>query len=403
MNTVTYNNIIASILGNVSANTDFTIAIGNTSTNSATIGDTDLDNEIERNTSDIEYSNSTLKISTIFYGSSANIDGEDIKETGVFDSTSSGTTIARTTGFTPITGDSNYLYFIEQYSEITQDNNTARLKVTDKCISNIYDNILGTGSDYPTHFAFGTHLRLDQFNATTGWTPTGGSLTTNALKQEGTASIDIRKTTTSSTSMSMTRTLASAVDFSDVTTVRLWSRINTSTTLGLLASSNCFTLRIGSDSSNYKQIQLDRSDFSTVWVLHELSIADFSDTGSPDMENLDYLYIEFTTTNATDVWAAGEVLLDMLCGTWDLSDTDNTLHDEVYRASYSTVTIDETKLRYTGVLGTSNGNTYNYYYIGMFDDSSAGDMYIINTLYLTSKDSTKQINVFIDIGVRFYD
>lgn len=400
MKTNNYLQMIANVLANESISTSFNYAFGDTKTNAASISDTDLDNELGRETCEVDYNNNTFKFSKMINGFDSAYDGETIEELGVFDADTSGNLISRTTEFSPITIDSETQYFFTNFSEINQDANTVKLKITDKAIENIYQNLVGTSTDYPTHVAFSTHLILDTFNATTGWTATGGAVATSTNRKEGTNSLALTKSTTGSATSYMVKT-PTAIDVSDAETIRLWIRINSSETMNKLTESDCLEIRYGSDSSNYKSITVDRSSLNTIWTLLELSVADFADTGSPTTSAIDYLYIGLTSNNATDVWTGEEVLFDFMSAVWALSESDNTLHEEVVRKAIDTIEIDGTTLRYTGLLSTAEGNTYNYFYVGLFDDASSGDMFLVNQLYLTEKDDNRQLNFYIEVGVRF--
>lgn len=394
----TYAEKVAQLLANETTSVDWHIAAG-TGTSTPNINDTSL-TEIGREAASFSYSDETGTWSSVITSVDSDFMASTATEIGVYDASSSGNLMTRDLLDDPITFTSDKRVKFEVDVSFNDSSNTTRAIVTDKMWENIYELMSGEDSTYPTHVAFSTHLILDTFNATTGWSATNGDVATSTNRQEGTNSVSLSKTDTGSTSVYMTKTLGAAVDFSDATTVRLWTRIGGSATLAKIASSDGMIIRIGSDSSNYKQIQLDRSDLDTVWKLQELAIGDFTSTGSPDMENVDYLYIGLTSTTNADTWTADEVLFDMLSGQWALSETNNTLHEEVVRKAISTVELDAATVRYSGLLSTSEGNTYNYYYVGLFDDASAGDMYLVNQLYLTEKNANKQINFFVELGVR---
>jgi hypothetical protein len=118
------------------------------------------------------------------------------------------------------------------------------------------------------------------------------------------------------------------------------------------------------------------------------------------MSDIDYLFIQLTTNNSTDTWTGEEVLIDFFSGDWQISKEDLQLHEEVVRVAITETNTEETNVKYTGAVGTGEGNTYNYYYLGLFDSASSGDMFLVNSLFLTSKDNQKQINFKVELGVR---
>lgn len=69
------------------------------------------------------------------------------------------------------------------------------------------------------------------------------------------------------------------------------------------------TVKIGSDASNYKSatVTINDDDYGDWKKRVEVTIASMSDTGSPDMANVDYFAIEVAVTDAV---AAGLILLD---------------------------------------------------------------------------------------------
>lgn len=375
------------------------IAVGDTNTTTPSVGNLTMDNELKRATATFSYSGDVGTWSLVIPGMDSTLSGKTAKEFGVFDAASSGDMIMRDVSSSGQTLTSDFEYEVEFDATADQTTNTSRLKITDKTIENVWDYFSGTTTETPTHVAFSTHLIFDTMNATTDWSATGGAVATSENRQEGTNSIDLTKTT-GSTDVYMAKTLSSVVDASSVETVRLWLRINSLTTQNKLTTSDCVEIRIGNDSSNYKSITLDNSDLTTIWKLYSFDIDDFADTGSPDLSTIDYLYVGLVTNNTTDTWSSGEVLVDFLSGKWALTDADNTLHEEVVRKAISNVEFTDSVVQYNGLLSTSEGNTYNYYYVGLFDDATAGDMYLVNELYLTDKDANKQLNFYVEIAVR---
>lgn len=391
-------NKTAKLLADEVIATAWNIALGDDNSTTASASNTDMDNEFTRDTATYNSNGNTLKLNMSFNGFDSAYEGEVIEESGVFDKAVDGELQFRDTDFTPVTVDGFGLYDVVNFGEVSQELNTVGTIITDVAITNILTGLAGTTTDFPTHIGFSTRLILDTFNVTTDWNATGGALSTSTNKQEGTNSLALTKTS-GSTVVAIDKTI-STVDVSDAETIRLWLRINTLTTLNTLTTTDCVEIRLGTDSSNYKYIKLDKADLTTVWKLLELAIGDFSDVGSPDMSDIQYLYISFTTNLTTDVWTGEELLLDFYSADWQINKEDVALHEEVVRKAISTVERNETQIKYVGALATGEGNTYNYYYLGMFDAASSGDMFLVNSLLLTSKDVTKQINFNVELGVK---
>jgi hypothetical protein len=114
--------------------------------------------------------------------------------------------------------------------------------------------------------------------------------------------------------------------------------------------------------------------------------------GTPILLAMDYVYIEYNTVNNSDTIAADEILMDMWALRWNLDDSDTTLHNEIIRKIASTVARENTNVTFSGSLTTSEGNTYNYYYMGLFDAASSGNMYIECATFQMVKDINTQIN-----------
>ena len=80
----------------------------------------------------------------------------------------------------------------------------------------------------------------------------------------------------------------------------------------LLSSGTCLTVKIGSDASNYYAKTFEVSDLATGWNYLNMSVlstnTETGTVGSP----IDYFEIEAITNNATDTFAAGDLVYDLL-------------------------------------------------------------------------------------------
>lgn len=400
MMTTLFADKVTQLLANESPSVQWNIALGDDNSSPALLTTTTMDNEIDRVSATLTSSSTKGTWTSIITEADTSLNNQTFKELGVFDADSSGNMVARVADFTTFNTRNTHETIIEIDTNLVASSETDSNKLTTVGISKIYDLLKGNSTDYPTHVGFSTRLILDTLNATTDWTATGGAVATSENRQEGTHSIALTKST-GATTVSMAKTLSSSVDASSAETLNLWVRPNSLTTLNTFTTSNCLTIRIGSDSSNYIQLQADKADLSTSWRILSLNLSDATTTGSPVMTAIDYLYIGITTNNSTDVWTGEELLFDFINLDWDTSTSDTTLHEEIIRKAISTIDYVYNSVRYRGLLSTSEGNTYNYYYTGLFDSASSGDMFAVNKLYLTTKDSSRQLNFFIELVVRF--
>ena len=155
---------------------------------------------------------------------------------------------------------------------------------------------------------------VDGCDATTDWTDSADMTTTlnNTTFFEGTGSLDMTKDGAGSATASSDKTTTSR-DFTD-SSLSIVINILDASTLAKLAVSSAFSIRFGSDNSNYYQWDIDRSELSVGKNLVTgltSSNAD-STTGTPVITAMDYTYIAFTATGAAIVWAAGDILMDYI-------------------------------------------------------------------------------------------
>jgi hypothetical protein len=117
------------------------------------------------------------------------------------------------------------------------------------------------------------------------------------------------------------------------------------TTINLLAATDGLTIRYGSDASNYFEWTKDRADFAVGWnKLNFIAATADSQTGTPDQTAMAYLFVNLTTVNSGDTWAAGKVVMDDI-----RVQGRNFFHESFNKNSYDWkhyVTIDRTSLQF---------------------------------------------------------
>ena len=152
---------------------------------------------------------------------------------------------------------------------------------------------------------------VDACEATTGWTASGtNSVTQNTTTfVEGSASLNMVKSDGSSATISVSKTTTS-VNFTSATfSIQVYV---TTSTYNDLATTDCLTLRFGSDASNYYVYTKDKADFTAdTWNTFSFTSATAdSTTGSPVLTACDYTYAAILTDNAADTITATNLMLD---------------------------------------------------------------------------------------------
>lgn len=155
---------------------------------------------------------------------------------------------------------------------------------------------------------------FDDCNATTGWT--GGTDTTVSVNSTQPVitlnGLNISKTGTSGTVASADKTVTSR-DFSDSADALVVPVfIKDQTTLDKLTTSSAIVLRLGSDSSNYhewtvdkSQLRIGRNIMATNMVANKSST-----TGTPSLAAMDYFYFAYNVNSSSDTTVAGDIILD---------------------------------------------------------------------------------------------
>jgi hypothetical protein len=150
---------------------------------------------------------------------------------------------------------------------------------------------------------------VDACDATTGWTASGtNSVSLNTTNfMEGSGGLNLVKSDTGSANCDASKTTTSR----DFTSKDFWLYVYISSALyAKLATSNCLTIRFGSDSSNYYQKQWSKSSLVSGWNLLSFNSGSGTITGSPVITAADFTFVRFTTINASDTAAAGDFVFD---------------------------------------------------------------------------------------------
>lgn len=257
-------------------------------------------------------------------------------------------------------------------------------------INNGTPSISSSALDYPVVIS-GSEA-VDSCDATTGWTASGtNSVTLNSTSyKEGVGALNLIKSDVTSATYSVSKTTTSR-DFTSKTFF-IWVYVG-SAAYAVLATSECIVLRFGSDSSNYYYFNVDKASITTTaWNLIRFTTATATGTtGTPTIGSCDYTYIAVVTTNATDVFIAGTVIMD---------DIKVASSDDFYKTiEVGWPVINETNLEveYKGVLNTieANGNPING--LAFFNTDATYKMATESTFTDESKSDTDQFTFITKI------
>lgn len=176
---------------------------------------------------------------------------------------------------------------------------------------------------------------VDTCDATTSWVANADlTLSVNSSTfKTATGALNWTKTGTATANANADKATPS-LDFTSKE-ITVWVNVNDGATLAKLATSNCFTLRFGSDSGNYYQWQKNASFFATGWnLVNGLTTGTATTTGSPVTTACDYTFVQITSTAAGDTWTSGKVIVD------DIKLVSSADYDKTIEAGYPI--IDET-------------------------------------------------------------
>jgi len=169
----------------------------------------------------------------------------------------------------------------------------------------------------------------------------------------------------------------------------VWVYIINSAALNKLASTDCLEIRFGSDSSNYYKYTRDRSDLSTGWNLIKIAISSGFDstTGTPVITALDYSYIGFTTTNATDVFTSADLIMDL----WLVASSGD--YTGTYDTGYPSINTSTLEVTTRATVLSTEANGYPVTEMGFFNTDTSPVMQSRDLFASLSKSNTDEIVV----------
>jgi hypothetical protein len=201
----------------------------------------------------------------------------------------------------------------------------------------------------------------------------------------GSNSLNLTKDGTASADASTSKTTTS-VDFDDKR-LEVFLYVDDQTTLDLFATTDCITVRFGSDASNYYQWTKNKADLAVGWNYINNLTDDNEDstTGTPDNNNMDYTFIQITATASGDTWAAGKVAMD----DWRVVEAGDLT--KTFVSGYPI--LDETNHQSTirGLLLSTEANGHSLSEFGLFNTDSSALMFSHAVFTALTKDNTTQV------------
>ena len=205
----------------------------------------------------------------------------------------------------------------------------------------------------------------------------------------GNASINLTKDGVTTVNASTDKTVAPTKDFSGTNKeVSIWVYVNSQPTLDVFATTDCFTLRFGSDNANYYEWTKDKAFFVLGWnLIDDLTIANAdSTTGSPTDATLDFIFIQITSSDISEVWAEAEVIMDDI----------KIIASENYFKDFTIQIIDETNLEVDTrmTLSSVESNGYDLSGLGIKNADSTRLLFAGDDFTSESKSETDEF-IFI--------
>jgi hypothetical protein len=214
------------------------------------------------------------------------------------------------------------------------------------------DTPLITDTDLDTPIPITGTEAVDACDATTGWsggTDSAVSLNTSTFK-EGTGSLNIYKSGTSSTVFSASKTTTSV----DYTSKDLHVWVYITTLADLVATGTACTVHFGTDNSNYYVFNIAITSLAAGWNLIKKASGDAdSTTGTPTIATCAYTNILFNTDLAADLVSDGDVFVD------DIKVASSDDYTKTYESGYPTINESTFEVTTKTKLGVTHANGYN--------------------------------------------
>ena len=234
--------------------------------------------------------------------------------------------------------------------------------------------------------------QIDDADATTGWADSADctlSVNTTSFKQ-GTGSLNITKDGTASVDCSSEKTTTS-LDITGGKSVSIWLFIINQAALDKLNTTDAFTIRLGSDSSNYFEWIKQKTFFTqgAFNIIRNLTKANATSTvGTPVETALDFTFVRLKSDVVGTTWSAADFLFDDI----KLESTDDFL--KVFEAGFPTLDFSTLQAEIRGRVNTTEGNGYPLRETGIFNTDSAEKLESRDTFNAINKTNVDEL-IFI--------
>lgn len=228
---------------------------------------------------------------------------------------------------------------------------------------------------------------MDACDVTTDWTISGSnSISVNTTTYvTSTGALNMIKSDGTSADMNIYKATIKTEGTGN--TMKISVYVKDAAALAKLAAADCFEFRVGSDSTNYYWEKYAASDFAVGWNTISMVIADATEALSPDINELDYTWLQFSTVLATDTFAAGDLIIDNIVTSF--ASTNFGIEDTVTTLTYTRAS---KQVVFDFNISSAFGNSFTYAEFGL---SSSGDSKLFNrqTFYDLTKAVTDEIQV----------
>lgn len=242
---------------------------------------------------------------------------------------------------------------------------------------------VATDTDLTQPIPFSGTEAVDDCDATTGWTGStdASAITTNTSSyKQGTASLNMGKSGTTSTQVSYTKAVTSL----DFTSKTFFGWVYIDDVDDLISTGVGLSVRYGSDNSNYYQEDFAVADLLDGWNLVTFtSSTATSTTGTPSLVAMDYLNIIFFVDSASDTITHADLRMD----DWKLGSTDDAVK------SVDSITISEgtRSVIVEGTILATEANGFNITGFGFFNTDATRKNLSLVKINAVSKTSTEEL------------
>lgn len=308
----------------------------------------------------------------------------------------------------------NENYLVTSFVYLKPATNSAVNLIHQSLASRVNSKMVGetTTLSHPSEFVAGALSFLDRCESL-GTAPNEWQGSTNATIPvlntvegiEGEYCINLGKSGTGSSVVTYSRTLPSPLDYSKAELFSLYFNINSSESYFALKETGCVVVKFGTDSANYYSYSFNRNNLLVGWQSPNISIADMTITGTPSLNQIQYLEISFETFDASITVDSGGWAMDYWTVYMPISFEDAEMNNPLATFPFSSgyPRISNTSIKWQGFLAKDVGNTYNYQFIGLKSGSGTSEGFlemqsVIN--YRIQKDQYKQVTAEANLNIQ---